>query len=173
MYQNQESGFITTDLFNEWSIEILFPSFGQTWRALAWDGPGLVILDDCRCHSRDFFLDKSTHRGVQCLFLPPHSSDEIQCVDRGAFAVEKSEASRSRPHAGLSSQPRDIIKLVHGHRRATCRDTIIGAFRRAGITAEWDPIRKILFAKVCQSLPEKCEVCPGLKSLQGADSGAR
>jgi hypothetical protein len=38
--------------------------------------------------------------------------------------------------------------MLDDHRKTTCRDAVIGAFRRAGIRAEWDPKGKTLIAKI-------------------------
>jgi hypothetical protein len=134
--------------------EVLFPYLERARRALAWDGPGLVIEDGFTCHSGDFFLDECTYGAVDCLFLPLDSSDQIQLLDLGAFTSKKCEAAKSRPHTAPNRNSRKRMKMLGRHWKATCRDTIIGAFRRAGITAQWDPKRRALIAKVCRKTAE-------------------
>jgi hypothetical protein len=41
--------------------------------------------------------------------------------------------------------------MVNGHRKATCREPIVGAFRGVEITVEWDQIRKRLLATVSRN----------------------
>jgi hypothetical protein len=64
------------------------------------------------------------------------------------LAVEKTEAARFHPPAGSNPQPQRIIEMVDGYLKATCRDNVIGAFRRAGIAAEWDRGRQAIRTKV-------------------------
>jgi hypothetical protein len=103
-FATQENAFITGELFNQWTQEVLFPYFEATRAALGYNGRGILLLDGCTSHSGEWFLDEATWRGVEPIFFPPHSSDQVQPMDLGIFALEKTEATRCRPHRNLNSQ---------------------------------------------------------------------
>jgi hypothetical protein len=150
MYAKQENAFITQELFAEWVAQVLFPYFATTRASLNYDGHGLVIFDGCSAHSGDWVEEEALWHGIEYVTLPPHSSDQVQPMVLGIFAVQETEVARCRPHPGLNPQSRKIIKMVDGYYRATCPDNVIGAFRRAGIASEWDPGRNGLVAKVAR-----------------------
>jgi hypothetical protein len=146
----QENAFITADLFNECAEEVLFPYFEITRQTLGYSGRGFLLLDGFSSHSADWFLDEATYTGVETIFFPPHSSDQVRPMDLGIFALEKTEAARCRPHRNLNSQTRKIIKMVDAYGRATTPNNIVSSFRRAGIVSEWQPSRGALIARVDQ-----------------------
>jgi hypothetical protein len=150
MYAKQENAFITRDLFEKWANEVLFPDFSATRASLQYDGHGIVLLDGCSAHLSDYIEDECVWQGIEYIFLPPHSSDQVQPMDLGIFAVQKMEAARCRPSASLNPQSKKIIRMVDGYFRATCPDNVIGALRRAGITCEWDSAKHCLIAKVAR-----------------------
>jgi hypothetical protein len=151
-YRTQENAFITSELFFDWAEKVLFPYFDETRQRLQYHGPGLIILDGCTAHSHDAFLDECTWRGIECIFLPPHSSDQVQPLDLGIFGLQKAEASRCRPHRGLNPQSAKCMRMLDGYQKATCPDNITAAFRRAGIITEWSPAKGALIAKVRREL---------------------
>jgi hypothetical protein len=146
----QGNAFITTDLFHSWAKEVLFPYFESTRSSLGYRGRGFVLLDGFTGHSGDWFLDEATWRGIEVIFFPPHSSDQVQPMDLGIFASEKIEAARCRPQHGLNAQTRKMIKMIDGYGRATTPNNVISAFRRAGITSEWDAEHETLIVKIDQ-----------------------
>jgi hypothetical protein len=137
-YVHQENGFITGDLFNVYVDEILFPFIQDTRASLRFPGQAVVILDGCTCHDTDFFLDGCTRNGVYPLFLPPHSSDQIQPLDLGIFARQKAEASRIRLPEGLNPQSSQLAKMLMGYLRAATWIPVVSAFGAAGIIGEWN-----------------------------------
>jgi hypothetical protein len=71
-------------------------------------------------------------------------------MDLGIVGVQKKEAPPCRPQADLNPQSKKIIKMVDGYFLATCPDNVIGAWRRAGITCEWDSGKYCLIATVAR-----------------------
>jgi hypothetical protein len=131
MCAKQENAFITRELFAQWANQVLFPYFAGARASLGYDGHGVVLLDGCSARVGDLIEGECLWHGIEYIFLPPHSSGQVQPMDLGIFAVQEMEAARSPPHVGLNPQSRKIIKMVDGYFRATCPDNVIGAFRRA------------------------------------------
>jgi hypothetical protein len=148
LYASQECGFITRDLFDWWADEVLFPYIKMTRERLQYDGPALVILDGCSCHGSDSFDQACMELGVELAFLPPHTSDQIQPLDLGIFAVQKIEASRTRPSPDLNPQTQQLVKILNGYTKACCPNNITSAFRRAGIVTYWSVEHKEILATV-------------------------
>jgi hypothetical protein len=148
LYAYQENGFITTELFDEYADEIRFPFIEETREEMQYDGAAIVILDGCSCHNGDGFLDGCTYHGVYPVFLPPHSSDQIQPLDLGIFARQKAEASNARPPEGLNPQTTQLAKMITGYRKATTEVNVVSAFRRAGICAKWSEYHQAMIVEI-------------------------
>jgi hypothetical protein len=129
----QPNGFVTAELFEQWCVEVLFKYFRDKRETLGYAGPGLLILDGCSCHKSDEFWDACNHHGIIPVLLPPHSSDQLQPLDLGIFALQKAEATRMRPGQGLNPQTVQVLKILGGYGRATCPNIVISAFQRGGI----------------------------------------
>jgi hypothetical protein len=148
MYGSNESGFITTELFDEWARKELIPYVTKTRNELRIECEALLILDGCSCHGSDRFLDELTYYGIVPAFLPPHSSDQTQPLDLGIFALEKAEAMRIRLPDDVTAQTRQIVKAIGGYLRACVPNCVVSAFRQAGIVSDWNPIRQHLVATI-------------------------
>jgi hypothetical protein len=107
---HQPNGFIPSELFNHWCANVLFPSIREKRECLSCNGLAVVILDGCTCQTTDYFLDQCTFEGVSLLFLPAHSSDQLQPLDLGIFCLQKSEAARIRPGGNLNPQSIQVLK---------------------------------------------------------------
>jgi hypothetical protein len=90
----QPSGFVTTELFEELCTTVLFPYSWEKRQQLRYDRFGLFILDGCNYHTSEGFLEACLFNGIIPVVLPGYSSDQLQPLDLGVFAVEKTEAKR-------------------------------------------------------------------------------
>jgi hypothetical protein len=148
MYGSSESGFITSNLFDDWIVHELIPYVENTRSKLNYQGEAVVILDGCSRHGSDHFLDEMSYYGIVPLFLPAHSSDQTQPLDLGIFALEKAEAMRIRVPDTVSCQTRQVVKATGGYTRACLPNNVISAFRQAGIVSQWCSEHNALIAKV-------------------------
>ena len=78
--------------------------------------------------------------------MPPHTSDQVQPLDLGVFAIQKRFMSSYTPHKKYSDQTRQLIKARVSVQRACVPPVIIAAFRRAGIIHNQTPAG--IFGKV-------------------------
>jgi transposase len=148
IYACQDNGFITSELFDRWCEAVLFPYIETTRLQLNYRGPAVVLLDGCSSHSTDYFLDECTWKNNLPVYLPPHSSDQTQAMDRGIFAVEKIKAQQCHPPKELNPQTRQVIKILTGYYQACAPKNVVHAIHAAGITTQYDEERKMLMAKV-------------------------
>ena len=139
----QENGFITTEIFNEWAREIFSPEIMRKRILLDYSGLVLLILDGCSCHISDEFLDLCTDYGVEPLFMPAHSSDQIQPLDLVIFGLMKTSFHNYKIDPKLNPQTREIIKIHHAWVSNAYVYNITQAFRKAGICRERDCHGKI------------------------------
>jgi hypothetical protein len=114
---HQENGFVTSRLFEDWLEKMLIPDVISQRERLRWEGPVLLILDGFSGHL---------------------TSDQVQPLDLGIFAIHKMESRRVRPHLNLNDQTSKLIKMIPGFQKAATGTNIIGAFRKAGIISRWD-----------------------------------
>jgi hypothetical protein len=96
----------------------------------------------------DWLLDECTSKGIDCVLLPPHTTDQVQSLGLKSFGLQKREAARCRLQANLHPQSAKVVKFVYGYQRPTCPDNIAAAFRRTGIGTEWSVTTQGLTAKV-------------------------
>jgi transposase len=144
----QENGFLTTDLFVEWAMTVFFPDTIQMRQSLGYEGPVFLVLDGFSGHIPDTIEEQCLFYGVVLVVVPPHTSDQVQPLDLGFFALHKLESHRVRPHTDLSAQTVKILKILCGLQKASTPLNIIKAFRRAGIISQWDVNAKTLVCRV-------------------------
>lgn len=132
-FKFRSNGFIDTQIFNDWADEILFPELEKRRETYNYNGGAVVILDGCSCHCNDYFLDECIYRKIFPIFLVPHSSDQTQMLDLGIFGIQKKNISKIRPEKNLSSQSKQIIKILNSWFSVATPSNITSAYKQAGL----------------------------------------
>jgi hypothetical protein len=144
----QERGFLTAELFAEWADAIFFPDVIHSRQSLGYAGPIFLILDGFAGHLSDTIEEQCLFYGVVLLVIPPQTSDQLQPLDLGLFALHKMECHRVHPHTDLSAQTVKILKILCGFQKAATPLNVIKAFRRAGVTSRWDRAAEALICHI-------------------------
>jgi hypothetical protein len=87
---------MTTCLFKLVTREMFFPAVTEQRTQFRYTARVLLPLDGLGSHHTDQFLAACADRGIDVLFLVPHSSDQIQPVEVLTFASMKKPFSGSR-----------------------------------------------------------------------------
>ena len=148
LLSKSETGFINTAIFQEWVEKCYLSDLWRKRVAYAYWGPAFLIMDGCSCHASEELRVRLQNFGVFLKFFPAHSSDQLQYLDLGIFAVCKLRYSQEYVYSDYSCQTRQLIKIFNGWRAATMPDNVIAAFRRGGLLVEWSEERGMLMAKV-------------------------
>ena len=137
-YGRSEKGFMNTQLFTEWGRHTLTPEMRRRRLDHHYDGPILLLVDGFGCHHSDGFTSMCEEEGIVCVFLPPHTSDQLQACDLGLFALQKRWSSNIQIDGDLNRQTKQVIRIVDSLRMAGTFKNITGAFRKAGLVTFLD-----------------------------------
>ena len=137
-FSRSATGYITKKLFNEWAGQIYLPYIRQHRNDTGYTGPALLILDGCSCHDQNDINDLTRDDNVIVCFLHAHSSDQLQFLDLGIFAIMKREASATATNARLSVLTRQVIKCYNAWQVVTVPENIVSAFKRGGFSVSWN-----------------------------------
>ena len=131
-------GFVTTELFLQWCEHVFLPDLRARRLQHGYQGPAILILDGFGCHHSPAMLEMLEEENVVCQFLPPHTSDQLQPLDLGIFAIQKRWQSNVSVDDTLNRQTKQLIKILDSYRMATTPKNVIGAFRKGGIVTYLD-----------------------------------
>jgi hypothetical protein len=135
---HQPKGFIDQDIFLFWARNHLVPDFQRRREELQYDGPAVLILDGCTAHAGAEFEQLCTDNKIICVFLPPHSSNQLQPLDLSLFGVTKKRLVQVNGLESHKVQTRHIHKVVNCFMEAATPSNIVGTFRRAGIAVVYE-----------------------------------
>jgi transposase len=127
------TGFINEDIFVDWGERVFFPEVERRRTEFSYTGQVILTLDGCSAHGSDYFTDECIARGIFPIFIPPHSSDQVQICDLGIFAITKRKILSIRVSPDLSAQTRQIVRIFCGLQAAANPPNIRGAFDAGGI----------------------------------------
>ena len=88
-FAQNDSGFITTEIFNDWIIQILVPYIQEKRKQMNYNGPAVLLLDGCSCHYTFELFKLCNENFIKIFFLPPHSSNQTQPLDLVVFHLHK------------------------------------------------------------------------------------
>lgn len=102
----QKNGFINSRSFTYWAEQIFMPELIRGREIYKYDDEAILLLDGCTPHSSDSFLDECSYQNVYPFFEPLGSSDQIQALDLGIFAMQKGLKTKIKTsqNLGPSSQ---------------------------------------------------------------------
>ena len=89
MIATTDKGYITQETFNQWIEQCFAPHVRNMRAKYNYDGPGLVILDGASQHFSKEFFQMMEKLNIYVVFIPPHSSNQVQPLDLGTFHVHK------------------------------------------------------------------------------------
>ena len=137
LFATSQEGYITKDLFIRYIEHVLVPYVRITRENLGYHGHCVLIMDGCSCH-RDARLDEIFDKhGIRVIFLPAHSSDQLQPLDVGIFGNQKAAQSRIYCRASMSQQTQQVIRALSAFQAVAHPYAITSAFRKAGVSTKW------------------------------------
>ena len=116
----QENGFMTSDIFIDWTFKELIPAFQERIEEVHQRNEegeleltddecrGLLICDGLKQHFTDYVEDIAFENCIDLLELPSHSSDQTQPCDLCIFAVCKT----IMPSAGAEGENLTLFRLL-------------------------------------------------------------
>ena len=116
-----------------------------------YDGLILLIMDGFSCHQSDRFLELCEPENIVCRLIHPHTSDQLQPVVLGIFAIQKRWQTNITVEASLNRQTKQIIKICDSYRMTTTRKNVVAAFKRAGLVTRLDETTLTLMMGVNRS----------------------
>ena len=152
MMRYQENGFMTDILFEEFMTRNFIPAVNAKKAKYEYDGMTLLIMDNLISHRN--VVEKlgissyPNDLNIRVLWLPPHTSDQIQPLDLGIFGVQKSKSQNIKPKKGITKQTNLLKKALVGLHQASSKPSIVSAFCAAGIIRNITIVGDTVFIKL-------------------------
>jgi hypothetical protein len=135
---SQSKAFIDADIFTDWFQDTFVPEVNRRRTVHSYDGPAFLIMDNCTAHSGDLFQSLCHDNHIVPIFIPPHSSNQLQPLDVSTFGVAKAYISRVNKLEKVNIQTDHIVRILKGFHLAASPPNIIATFRNAGISITLD-----------------------------------
>ena len=134
VFASSPEGYITKELFMKYIEHIVLPYVRWTRKSTGYNGHAVLIMDGCSCH-RDPALDQVfDENGVIVVFMPAHSSDQLQPLDVGIFGNLKQAQSRIHTPSHMTLQTQQVIRALAAFQAVAHPYAVTSAFRKAGIS---------------------------------------
>ena len=139
MLASNDSGFITTEIFNKW-LEHEFSKYIKNRRQqLSYEGVGVILCDGFSAHISNYFFETCDALNMQVFFLPSHSSHLTQPLDLGIFSAHK---QYSKIPTRIEVNDEDvcmsmIARVFTGWEKAATTTNIVSSWKQAGAIYEF------------------------------------
>jgi hypothetical protein len=147
---SQPKAFIDGGIFEDWFRDTFIVELQRRRAAFSYYGWAALIMDNCSAHRGDLFEQLCRTNQVKILWLPPHSSNQLQMLDLSVFGITKRLIIRINKLEAVNVQTDHIVRVVNGFMSAAVPKNIIASFRNAGITVKRDASNQIW----CHVTPE-------------------
>ena len=124
----QENGVMTGKCFDYWCGCVICTALQARRQMFYYHSPALVILNGFGPHNSDCFHDPVDN--VILHFMPLHTSDQMQPLDLGGFAIQKRFMSSYVLNRKYSDKTQRLIEILVFIERACVLLVVIGAFRK-------------------------------------------
>ena len=148
-YAYSETGYMTNEIFFQWIIKTLIPYVDRQRENInKYNQKCFLIMDNCSAHESEKVNELLILNGIFTIPLVSHSSDRTQMLDVGIFGNVKLNQQRIHPNKNLSTQSKQLIKLLGSWQATTHPLAVVNSFRECGINVIWDQSNNILITKV-------------------------
>jgi hypothetical protein len=135
---SQEHSFIEADIFDDWFSDTFVPEIQKRRSNFGYRGLAILIMDNCTAHKGPNFEELKVSENIEILWLPPHSSNQLQMLDLVIFGVTKGHISRMNKLEKCNIQTRHIAEIVDSFMAAAVPSNIVKSFRNGGIIIRRD-----------------------------------
>jgi hypothetical protein len=135
---SQSKSFIDIAIFEDWFETNFIPELQRRRDLHHYGGDAFIILDNCTAHAGPTFQHLCQRHKVTPIFLPPHSSNQLQPLDVSVFGICKNDINRANKLSKKNVQTDHIVRILKGFHEATSGHNIVSTFRNAGISLVLD-----------------------------------
>ena len=146
MFAETKTGFINTEAFCRWFDEVFINHIIEKRNQTGYSGKAVLIMDGFIAHHKCVEDPERAqilqNLNVEVLFIPPHSSDQVQPLDLLIFNLQKLWKSRITLEKSYSYQTKQIIEAYNSLYMASAPHYVKSSFERAGIIRsrlDWTP----------------------------------
>jgi transposase InsO family protein len=129
----QSKSFLNTELFDDWFKDPFLPIVEKRRKKCNYQGNVVLILDNWSAHRGEAFQQKCYENGIVPLYIPPHSSNQLQSLDLCTFGLTK-KILRYNNMAKSGIQTRHIRQVLDAFSQAARPETISASFGNARIS---------------------------------------
>jgi transposase len=129
----QTKGFVDRDIVEYWFSSIFLPEIRQNQKTFNYNGKTILILDNCTCHNSDYIDDICFENNIELVFLPPHSSNQLQVLDVSLFGLLKRRIENINSKVDINIQSKHIAQIYSALQSSFTSQNIIASFRNAGM----------------------------------------
>jgi hypothetical protein len=171
---HQPKGYIDRSIFEDWLRDTFVPEVVRRRERFCYSGPAFLLLDNCTAHSGAVSEELCALHDIHRLFLPPHSSNQLQMLDLCIFGVTKRIISRINRLEALNVQSAHIGQVVCSFLSAASPMNVAASFRNGGISLIQDhrgmPICRVTPETTrCLLDPDSLLVLPGIPEDETGD----
>lgn len=131
--QSQIHGFVNTSIFDSWFQETFVPELTRRRGLFGYDGPAVLLMDNCSCHMSDRISELCEREHVRRLYFPPHRSNQLQPLDLSLFGVTKRLLAQMNRLEAVNIQTRHIAQVVSAFMSAATPTNIVKTFSLSGM----------------------------------------
>lgn len=135
MFASQVKGYCTHELFSNWFLEKFIPYLIAQQDRYHYYGKSVIIMDGFTGHDKSLrTLDSVLKQfNIKILFIPAHSSDQVQPLDLFGFNIQKLKTSKYIFNHHYSFQTNQILGILEGLNEICSYKSVTTAFNMAGI----------------------------------------
>lgn len=131
---SQKHSYIDRDIFTDWLKDTVIPDLRKRRALHKYSGPAFLLLDNCSAHYGPDITALANQNNLHFLYIPPHSSHFLQCLDVSVFGITKRLIANINRVEKVNIQTEHMIRLVNGFLAAAVPTNIIKSFKNAGIS---------------------------------------
>jgi hypothetical protein len=147
---SQANAYIDLGIFDDWFRDTFVPDLIARRERFSYHGPAFLIMDNCPAHRGEKFDQLCALHRIIPVWLPPHSSNQLQMLDLCIFGVTKRLIFKANKLEKVNLQSDHIIRILDGFMAAAVPRNVVASFRNAGISVMLDDDRVLR----CKITPE-------------------
>jgi hypothetical protein len=163
---DQQKAYIDRDIFTDWFKDTFLVEVAARRQKYNYHGPAFLIMDNCTAHSGEAFDEMCAEHMIKPIFIPPHSSNQLQMLDLSIFGVTKRHIARVNKLERVNIQTNHIHEILQGFYASATPANIVASFRNGGVSLFMDVETRAILCKITPDTA-RCLIHP-IASLEQA-----
>jgi hypothetical protein len=145
---DRRKAYIDRDIFTDRFRDTFMPEVAARREKCNCQGPAFLSMENCTAHSGEAFDEMCAEHIVTPIYIPRHSSNQLQMLSLSIFAVTKQHIAGFNKLEQVNTETNHVNEILQGFYASATPANIVASFRNVTLSLLMDVQTRAILCKI-------------------------